>query len=59
MPPNEVGPRAGHHSRAEDTDTTTSNHHKAGNPNCTQPCPWPQQAHADLGIVDDDGAVGT
>lgn len=54
MPPNEVGPRLGHHSQTEDTDTTTSNHHKAGSADSTQPGLWPQEWHADLGLVDDD-----
>lgn len=50
MPPNEVGPRPGHHSHAEDTDTytTISTHDSTG------PGSWPQEAHADLGLVDDD-----
>ena len=55
MPLNEVGPRD---TTPEGTDTITSNHHEAGNADSTQPGLWPQEWHADLGLVDDGDAAG-
>jgi len=59
MPPNEVGPRETIPG-GPDTITNTSDHHEAGSSDCTatgRP-PWPQESHADLGLVEDPHAVG-